>query len=241
MVSRASNSGADRNANPCAGRRTGLQPGSRADLREKPRRPLTSTLGVTLSPLHSVERMNYEEETEKEPFTPEMEAASLQIALSRAPARLEELASAQCDDDAFVHLPRSAAAAFHLGQLTEAKLYATRALALAPSYPDNWNYGNAIHLGHTVLGLLALNDQDPGTAITELHASGQTPGSPQLNSFGPTMQLAKALLKLGYVEPVLAYIEHCRAFWEMGGTWLDLWERKIREGHVPNFFQHSYA
>lgn len=50
MVSRASNSGADKKTNPCAGRRTGLQPGSRADLRKERRKPLTSTLAV-LSPM----------------------------------------------------------------------------------------------------------------------------------------------------------------------------------------------
>lgn len=55
------------------------------------------------------------------------------------------------------------------------------------------------------------------------------------------MQLAKALLRAGRVEPVLAYLSLCRAFWEMGGTWLKLWERKVREGHVPNFFQHSHV
>lgn len=183
--------------------------------------------------------MNYEEETEKEPFTPEMEAASLQIAVSRAPAQLAKLASAQCDDDAFVHLPRAAAAAFHLGQLAEAKVYAQRALALAPSYPDNWNYGNAIHLGHSVLGLLALSEGDLPKAVTELRESASTPGSPQLNSFGPTMQLAKALLRHGHADAVLEYLNECRVFWGMGGTWLDLWERKIRAGQVPNFFQHS--
>lgn len=185
--------------------------------------------------------MSYEEETEKEPFTPEMEAAMRQIAVDRAPGELAQLAGAEGDAEAFTHLPSAAAAAFHLGQFGEAKQFAERALALAPAFQDNWNYGNAIHLGHAVLGLLALNEQDSVAAIGELHASGKTPGSPQLNSFGPTMQLAKAFLKLGHVEPVLAYIEQCRVFWEMGGTWLDLWERKIREGHVPNFFQHSYA
>ncbi len=55
------------------------------------------------------------------------------------------------------------------------------------------------------------------------------------------MQLAKALLREGQVAPVLAYLERCRMFWEMGGGWLDIWERKIQAGQVPNFFQHSYA
>lgn len=185
--------------------------------------------------------MNYEEKTEEVPFTPEIEAGLLRIVLDRAPAELEELAAAVGDADAFTHLPTAAAAAFHLGRPADAKAFAERALELAPQFQKNWNYGNAVHLGHTVLGLLALQQQDHSSAIRELHAAGQTPGSPQLNSFGPTMHLAKELLKLGHVEPVLTYLEQCRAFWEMGGTWLALWERKVREGHVPNFFQHSHV
>jgi tetratricopeptide (TPR) repeat protein len=185
--------------------------------------------------------MNYEESTEETQFTPETEATLRQIVLDRAPAELEQLAVAVGDNEAFVHLPSAAAAAFHLGQFSNAKQFAERALVLAPAFEKNWNYGNAIHLGHTVIGLLALNEQDYTAAINELHASGQTPGSPQLNSFGPTMHLAKELLKLGHVEPALAYLHQCRVFWEMGGTWLDLWERKIRAGLVPNFFQHSHV
>lgn len=185
--------------------------------------------------------MTYEEQTENEPFSPEIEAGLLAIVLKRAPAELNQLASTSGDDDAFVHLPTAAAAAFHLSRFSEAKGFADRCLALAPSYRNNWNYGNAVHLGHTVLGLLALQDGDYEAAIHELRASGNTPGSPQLNSFGPTMHLAKSLLKAGHVAPVLEYLQQCRAFWEMGGTWLDLWERRVREGHVPNFFQHSHV
>ncbi|MHA2904257.1 hypothetical protein ACW9FB_17465 [Ralstonia mannitolilytica] len=185
--------------------------------------------------------MTYEEEIEKEPFAPEVEAALRETAVGRAPEKLAKLAGAQSEDEAFVHLPGAATAAFHLGQFPDAKLHAERALTLAPRYRNSWNYGNTVHLGHTVLGLLALNAGDVSRAVTELHASACIEGSPQLNSFGPTMQLAKALLREGQVGPVLAYLERCRSFWEMGGAWLDIWERKIRAGQVPNFFQHSYA
>ena len=185
--------------------------------------------------------MNYEEQIEEVPFTPEMEAGLRQMVLDRAPAELAQLAEAVDDQEAFVYLPRAAAAAFHLERFAEAQQFAERALALAPTFKDSWNYGNAIHRGHTVLGLLALNTQDHALAVSELYESGQTPGSPQLNSFGPTMQLAKALLRLRHVEPVLTYLHQCAVFWQMGGIWLPLWERKIREGCVPNFFQHSYA
>jgi hypothetical protein len=112
---------------------------------------------------------------------------------------------------------------------------------LAPIFPKDWNYGNAIHLGHTVLGLLALREGDVNVAIEELRKSGETPGSPQLNTFGPTMQLAKELLKAGHTAPVLGYLKQCRSFWHMGSTWLDLWESKALSGRVPNFFQRCYA
>ena len=138
-------------------------------------------------------------------------------------------------------MPRAAAAAFHLERFTEAKVLAEKVFFLAPSFRENWNYGNPIHLGHTVLGLLALKQDDIKLAIEELEKSGDTPGSPQLNSFGPTMQLAKELLKKGQTEAALAYLKQCRKFWEMGTTWLDLWEQRIHAGHVPNFFQHCYA
>jgi len=186
-------------------------------------------------------QMTYEEQTEELPFSAEEEAAILQVYLNRAPEKLEKLTAADGEAEAFVHLPSAASAAFHLGRIVEARAFAERGLALAPLFRENWNYGNAIHIGHTVLGLIALNDGNEITAIAELVASGNTSGSPQLNSFGPTMQLAKALLRAGHVEPVLGYLEQCRAFWEMGGAWLNLWERKVREGSVPNFFQHSHV
>ena len=121
--------------------------------------------------------MNYEETSEEAPFTAEVEASLRQIAVDRAPAELEQLAAAAGDGEAFTHLPSAAAAAFHLDRFADAKRFAERALALAPTFRKNWNYGNAIHLGHTVLGLLALNAQDYSSAISELHESGRTPGS----------------------------------------------------------------
>lgn len=186
-------------------------------------------------------QLTYEEQTEEAPFSAEDEVAILQIYLKGATKKLEKLIAAEGDAEAFVHLPSAAAAFFHLGHFGEARTFAERSLALAPLFHDNWNYGNAIHISHTVLGLIALNEGDEIAAIAELIASGRTPGSPQLNSFGPTMQLAKALLRAGHVEPVLEYFEQCRVFWEMGGVWLNLWERMVRQGSVPNFFQHSHV
>jgi hypothetical protein len=117
---------------------------------------------------------------------------------------------------------------------------AAKSLEMAASFRGDWNYGNAIHAGHAVLGLLALRDGDTQRAVQELHKAGATPGSPQLDSFGPSMQLAKQLLRAGEAAAVLSYLEQCRAFWKMGDTWLTIWEEKIRAGDVPNFFMHLW-
>ena len=66
--------------------------------------------------------------------------------------------------------------------------------------------------------------------MTFLRASGATPGSPQLNSFGPNMSLASDLLQQGETEAVLAYFELCRVFWTMGGSRLDAWTQDVLAG-----------
>ena len=162
-------------------------------------------------------------------------------ALSTAHKALAELEAATSDDDQFYALPTAAFAAFNLGLYDDARRHAERALLLSDSFQDNWNFGNAIHHGHSVLGLLALEIGDRTGAIKALHASGATRGSPQLNSFGPTMQLAIALLGLGERDAVLHYLDQCSVFWRMGSTSLSIWRRKIVAGETPNFFHHRYG
>ena len=125
--------------------------------------------------------------------------------------------------------------AFDAGDLPKAGAYAKRLLDEASSYRDNWNYGNAIHKGNLVLGRIAMREGRIADAVKFLRASGETRGSPQLNSFGPNMSLAKDLLEQGETEAVLAYFELCRVFWKMGGSRLDAWAKKVRAGSVPAF------
>jgi len=87
---------------------------------------------------------------------------------------------------------------------------------------------------------LALHAGQTAEAVNQLYKAGQSPGSPQLNSFGPSMQLARALAKQGKFNETLAYLEQCRVFWRMGTVWLNLWEQKLRAGEVPNFFSAGY-
>ena len=182
----------------------------------------------------------FEQFAERKPLTADQQSSLQEAMLEAASNSLAELDRAKSAEQRFYALPRAAIAAFDLGQYEDAKQYATESVTTSELYAGNWNYGNAIHDGHMVLGLLALNEGDNARAAEELRLAGSTPGSPQLGSFGPSMQLAKAMLARGNAAPVLAYFDQCRRFWKMGGTWLDVWEAQVREGRVPNFTLHAY-
>lgn len=98
----------------------------------------------------------------------------------------------------------------------------------------NWDYGNAIHYGHLILGHVALRRGDVEQAKEQLLRAGRTPGSPQLNSFGPNMSLARDLLLKGEKEVVLTYIDLVADFWELDDE-LEDWVNQIRNGEPPNF------
>ena len=100
--------------------------------------------------------------------------------------------------------------------------------------PNNWRRGNLLHNGFRIMGMAALENGDIEAAKAHLLNSAVTHmGSPQLNSFGPNMSLAQALLNQGEREFVLEYLNLCKRFWdtpELAG-----WIEEIEEGGTPNF------
>ena len=48
-------------------------------------------------------------------------------------------------EERFYALPDAAKAAIEVGKLSEARAFAEELLELTSEFPDNWNYGNAIH------------------------------------------------------------------------------------------------
>ncbi len=80
--------------------------------------------------------------------------------------------------------------------------------------PDDWNYGNLIHHAHVIRGKAHLASGDLDLAATELRAASETPGSPQLDTFGPDFSLAWALLLAGRDDDVLHYLHGVARFWE---------------------------
>ena len=129
-------------------------------------------------------------------------------------------------------LTELAKTAFRAGRLEKAREYAESMLGVDQR---DWNEGNRIHNGNLTLGRIALLENDIKEAKARLIAAGETPGSPQLNSFGPDMTLAKELLQRGESEVVLRYFSLCSRFWELGQEELQAWTAEVEEGGVRDF------
>jgi hypothetical protein len=136
------------------------------------------------------------------------------------------------------NLPKLAKAAFAAREFDQARNYATELLekATSPAVPEFFrNDGNAIHHANLILGRLAFREGDVERAKQYLIASGKSKGSPQLDSFGPNMSLAKELLEHGEQETVLRYFDLCRVFWNLHGDLLNQWTQEVRAGKIPEF------
>lgn len=133
--------------------------------------------------------------------------------------------------------------AFSRGDFIGSKTLAEEYLTLAEQFKKNWNYGNAIHHANLMLGRIALKEGNVKLAKSFLLKAGQTPGSPQLNSFGPNMLLAKELLELGETDVVLEYLELCAKFWQpqFQQMWgFQEWKKQIENGQLPDFKANLY-
>jgi hypothetical protein len=149
------------------------------------------------------------------------------------------LAGAKDEYDRWCALPRAALANAVDGDRAAAESQAQEVLAMAPKYAKDWNYGNALHYGNLALGHLALQHGDRRAAVARLLAAGDTPGSPQLDSFGPRMSLARELLLAGERDAVLDYIDRTLRFWSMSWGTGTVWKIAIRLGFTPGFGSHT--
>jgi hypothetical protein len=148
---------------------------------------------------------------------------------------LEKKTSGLKGKEFFETSTRLASRAFNAGDIEKATAYSKQLLHMAPQYPKDWNYGEAIFYGNFVLGRIAIRQGDLKQAGQYLLAAGATPGSPALDSFGPNMTLAKELLEKGESGVVLKYFALCKNFWEDGRRQLDEWSAIVRGGEIPNF------
>lgn len=136
--------------------------------------------------------------------------------------KIQSLIKKNSDRICYYHLWKPAASfALDAGRLGVADRYGKALLREAeklrsdPSERrDDWNYGNAIHHGHIIIGRVAVRKGNLAKAAEHLLEAGKTPGSPHLATYGPDGQLARELLQKGRVKPVVRYLELCKEFWE---------------------------
>jgi hypothetical protein len=150
-------------------------------------------------------------------------------------AALEKVTFGSDGETLFYKLPDLAKRSLNAGEVAKAKAYSKQLLDMAPHYPKDWNYGNAIYYGNFVLGRIAVREGNLAQAGQYLLAAGATPGSPQLDSFGPNTTLAKELIEKGQADVVLQYFALCKHFWTMDRGKLDEWSATVRGGGIPDF------
>lgn len=154
-----------------------------------------------------------------------------------------ELALARASDVAHrrMFLENVAKAAFACSEFERTTACALE-LLVEPAAPERgWNDGNAIYSGNALLGRVAFARGDREAAKLHLSRAGKTPGSPQLNSFGPDLELANELLEAGENEAVLAFLGDVARFWTGHRGRLDLWRMRIEKGERPRLSQFGSA
>ena len=132
-------------------------------------------------------------------------------------------------------LADAAKLAVRAAALDDAEAYAREMLT---NSVKDWNEGNALYFGNMVLGQVALRRSETPTAIGYLLASGRSPGSPQLDSFGPNMTLAKDLLETKTDvarHAVVEFFDLCAVFWKLDRGQLKRWGDVVRNGGIPDF------
>lgn len=126
------------------------------------------------------------------------------------------------------------------GNYSKAKDLAHEYIELAETYSKNWNFGNAIHDANRILGLMSYSEGKIDEAADYLLQSSKSTGSPQLDTFGPEMDLANLLLKEGKAEAVKTYLIEIKKFWEMDNGAVDDWLEKIEAGKKPELNRFGF-
>lgn len=152
--------------------------------------------------------------------------------------RMKRLNAATDQYDRWVALGDAALWSVDVGRLDDANAFARELEALLVKYPNDWNYGNAVSKVHITLGRLALKRGDIELAKRELLLAGASPGSPQMDTIGPNLSLARDLLASGAPgaqDAVLAHFDDIEKFWRMDNGALRVWREDVRVGREPNF------
>jgi hypothetical protein len=88
----------------------------------------------------------------------------------------------------------------------------------------------ALHIVHTVRGLIALQNDRLSLATAHLVASLKPPHHPVVKTYGPHLTLARALLREGFPTPVLEFLDACRRVITAAPERVDRWIAAAQSG-----------
>jgi hypothetical protein len=136
-------------------------------------------------------------------------------------------------------LLRMAVEAAGIASDPQAARLASVLLRRAESEQDDVWAGQSRHVACTLLGLVALANDDVEGAIGWLERSAAVGSSPKLLSYGPDLALARMLLSEGEDLTVMSFLDASRSFWLAGHKRLDHWIDAISRGAVPDWDQRD--
>lgn len=147
------------------------------------------------------ERLGHAYELQSKAMGKEAGTATAKLALEAYESALKKRSGIR----RYYLLSHAAKAALAAEEFEKARTFANELLDAAVEQGGaDWNYGNAVHHGNLILDELAFKEGNLELAEQHLIKAGKTPGSPQLNSFGPNMVLARKLLEKTAKRPLLS-------------------------------------
>ena len=173
-----------------------------------------------------------------QPLPPKAQAAADAERLALAARPLAELLASPEEADRFLALPEALRRAYAAGQLDQATAHAQALIKLIQRFAGHPRYGDAIFLAHQTLGKIALRRGDTKTAVAELYASTNNPGSDRLTHGPIPMDLARAIVDLGERKAVAHFLDRCSHFNLERDKLID-WGVLIRKGINPDLVPYS--
>ncbi len=107
---------------------------------------------------------------------------------------------------------------------------AAEAVQWGKSNSGHWDAGNAVHWGHIAIGFVHLERGDVDMAANHLLEAGKCEGSPQLDTFGPDLELANRLIEANQCSAVVEYLRLCSTFWQTRRRVVEKWILALARG-----------
>jgi hypothetical protein len=102
---------------------------------------------------------------------------------------------------------------------------------------DIETYASEFHEAQQIWGRAELLRGNTQAAIDHLLESARVPGSPDLDTFGPSLRLCNLLIAKEERKAAIAYLTLCAKFWD--GPPIDDWIKTLEDGGTPDYGNYA--